>query len=110
MHIPLTPEANLEILLVFPNAKTFRVKEISRTRPAPQPGRWSCRGHEQYRHCEAQLVSSSLHCRMDGIAGAFVEIGSGNRIFLFPGNPSDFLSWTYPTDRTRPVSARPASS
>lgn len=28
MHIPLTPEANLNILLVFPNAKTFRVEEI----------------------------------------------------------------------------------
>ena len=26
---------------------------------------------------------------MDDIVGAFVEIGSGNRIFLFPGNPSD---------------------
>lgn len=21
------------------------------TRPAPQPGRWSCHGHERYRHC-----------------------------------------------------------
>jgi hypothetical protein len=33
---------------------------------------------------------------MEGIAGAFVEIGSGNRIFLSPGNPSDIFSLDVP--------------
>jgi hypothetical protein len=33
---------------------------------------------------------------LDDIAGAFVEIGSGDRIFLFPGNPSDFLFFDVP--------------
>jgi hypothetical protein len=51
--MPLTPEANLSCVSVR-GKKLLLCKW--RTRQAPQPGRCSCRGHGQYRHCS--LVSS----------------------------------------------------
>ena len=56
-----------------------------RTRRAPRPGHCSCRGHGQYRHCHSSSAPCFLRCMRCAVAA-------------------------YPTESTRPVSARLFSS
>ena len=56
MHMPLTPEANLQRVSSTQDSMQDRMRH---TRQAPQPGRSPSRGHARYHHCRG-LVSIAI--------------------------------------------------
>ncbi len=103
------------------------------TRQAPQPGHWPDRAHGRYHHCggvQVSVANSTLdthppdsmpsappHRRADRVSTSTCVSWSGGADASLVSaaktpslNPMFALKKTYPTDRTRPVSARLDSS
>jgi len=88
-----------------------------RTRQAPRPGHWPCRARGRYHHFGDINVSIFIRLRKTSPSAAQLAFSCSRRMLLSMQELPPFVakhfpkrSATYPTDRTRPVSARLFSS
>jgi hypothetical protein len=92
------------------------------TRPTPRPGHWPCRGHGRYHHCASSVSNCSMLEMPSWVfpstfpsrnVDTCTKEDHGYDIYqtleVPPIDASNKIS-TYPTERTRPVSARLDSS